>query len=129
MRDRSSRSPLGRPSLVDDKTRYKTTRVSEYESRREADRSAVVEERRARSPIFSADLHAMIATEDAARRSRGLPPHTMESFLLHLHEQVNIPQAAHQNAAPQDPMEQDLQFGPGRSQGAPAEGHCQEGRQ
>jgi hypothetical protein len=129
LRDRSSRSPLGRPSYVDDKTRYKATRVNENESRREADRSAVVEERRARSPIFSAELQAMIATEDAVRRSRGLPPHTMESFLLHLHEQVNQPQAAHQNAAPQDPMEQDLQVGPGRSQGAPAEGLCQEGRQ
>ncbi len=91
LRDRSNRSPLGRPNYVDDKTRCRTTRVSEYESRREADRSAAVGERRAKSPIFSADLHAMIATADAARRSRGLPPHTMESFLLHMHEQVNKP--------------------------------------
>ncbi len=63
---------------------------------------------RAKSPIFSADLHAMIATTDADRRDRGLPAHTMESFLLHLHELVNKPQAAHQNATPQDPIEQDL---------------------
>ncbi len=89
LRDRTSRSPLGRPDYVDDKTRCRTTRVNEYESKREAERSAAVGERRARSPIFSADLHAMIATDDAARRSCGLPPHTMESFLLHLHEQVN----------------------------------------
>ena len=88
-----------------------------------------VERVRPRYPIFSADLQDMIAADNAFRRSRVLQPHTMESFLFLLHEQVNITQAAHQNAAPQDPMEQDLQVGPGRSQGAPAEGLCQEGRQ
>jgi hypothetical protein len=128
-RDRSSRSPLGRPNYIDDKTRCKSTRLTEFEARREAERSAVVEEKRAKSPIFSADLQAMIASDNAFRLTRGLPPHTMESFLFLLHEQVNTTQAAHQNVAPQDPMEQDLQVGPGRSQGAPAEGLSQEGRQ
>ena len=96
---------------------------------RESERSAAVGERRAKSTIFSADLHAMIATADADRRNRGLPPHTMETYLRHLHEQVNKPQAAHQNAAPQDPMEKDLHLDLGRSQGALAGGLRHEGRQ
>jgi len=75
------------------------------------------------------DLHAMLVGADAKRRAHGLPAHTMKSFLRHLHLQVNNPQAAHQNAAPQDPMEHDLHLIPGSSQGAPSEGHCQEGRQ
>ena len=53
-----------------------------------------------------------------------------ETKTLALHRRkLNNAHAAHQNAAPQDPMEQDLQVGPGRSQGAHAEGLCQEGRQ
>ncbi len=107
----------------------KAQRITEDITRREATRSSAVEERRSKSPILGPDLYAMLGDADAARATVGLPAHTMESFLLYLHKQVTIPQAAHQNAAPQDPTEDDLRSAPDRSQGAPAEGHCQEGRQ
>ncbi len=107
----------------------KAQRVSEDITRREAARSCAVEDRRSRSPILGPDLYAMLGAADAARATAGLPAHTMESFLLYLHQQVQIPQAAHQNEAPHDPTEEDLRSAHGRSQGAPTEGHCQEGRQ
>ena len=93
----------------------KLQRATEEEARREAARSAALAEKRAKSPIFSHDLQTLVASADADKRDRGLPAHTMESFLLHLHEQVQNPQAAHQNTAPQDTMEQDLHRIPGRS--------------
>ncbi len=107
----------------------KAQRVSKDTTRREAARSSAVEDKRAKSPILGPDLYAMLGAADAARATVGLPAHTMESFLLYLHNQVKTPQAAHQNAAPQDPTEDDLRSAPSRSQGAPAEGHCQEGGQ
>jgi len=124
-------SPLGRAHLADGamQAHKKAQRVSENITRREAARSTVVETKRAKSPVLGPDLYAMLGAADAARVSVGLPAHTMESFLLYLSSQVPFPQAAHQNAAPQDPTEYDLPSAPGRSQGAPAEGHCQEGRQ
>ena len=107
----------------------KAQRVTEDVTRREAARSSMVEEKRAKSPILGPDLYAMLGTADAAKGTLGLPPHLMESFLLYLHKQVLNPQAAHQNEAPHDPTEDDLRSAPDRSQGAPAEGHCQEGHQ
>jgi hypothetical protein len=107
----------------------KAQRVTEDVARREAARSSVVEEKRAKSPILGPDLLAILGAADPAKGTLALPPHLMESFLLYLHKQVLNPQAAHQNEAPQDPTEDDLRSAPVRSQGAPAEGHCQEGRQ
>ncbi len=107
----------------------KAQRATEDITRREAARSNAVEDRRAKSPILGPDLYAMLGVADATKATVGLPVHTMESFLLYLHTQVTIPQAAHQNKAPQDPTEDDLRSAPVRSQGAPIEGHCQEGRQ
>ncbi len=71
----------------------------------------------------------MLLNAYADKRALGLPIHTMESFLLHLQTEVNHPQATHQNAVPQDPMEHELHRNHGRAQGAPTEGHSQEGRQ
>ncbi len=107
----------------------KAQRVTEDSTRREAARSTAVDDRRAKSPILGPDLYAMLGAEDAARATVGLPAHTMESFLLYLHSHVTTPHAAHQNAAPQDPTEDDLRSAPSRSQGAPAEGHCKKGGQ
>ena len=107
----------------------KAQRFTEDITRREAARSSAVEDKRSKSPILGPDLYAMLGAADAARATVGLPAHTMESFLLYLHSQVPFPQAAHQNAAPQDPTEDDLRSAPSRSQGAPAEGHCQKGGQ
>jgi hypothetical protein len=106
----------------------KLKRATEEEAMWEAARLATLAEKRAKSLIFSPNLQTLLATADADRRDRGLPVHTIESFLLYLQEQVQNLQAAHQNSAPQDPMEQDLHRIPGRSQGAPAEGHCPAGR-
>ena len=130
-RPRSGLSPLGRAHYAEGaiQAHKKALRTTDEDSRREAARLAAVGERRAKSPILNADLHAMLVAADADRATVGLPAHTMESFLLYLHKQVTIPQAAHQNEAPQDPTEDDLRSAPDRSQGAPAEGHCQEGRQ
>ncbi len=89
----------------------------------------MVEVKRAKSPILGPDLYATLGAADAAKGTVGLPAHLMESFLLYLHKQVLNPQAAHQNEAPHDPTEDDLRSAPGRSQGAPAEGHCQKGGQ
>ncbi len=107
----------------------KTQRLTEEDARRETARATAVEAKRAMTPTSTPDLHAMLVGADAERRVHGLPAHAMESFLLHVHLQINNPQAAHQNATPQEPMEHDLQSIPGHSQGDPAKGHCQEGRQ
>jgi len=135
-RQRRGLSPLGRAHYTEGamQAHKKAQRVSEDTTRREAARSSAVEDRRAKSPILGPrilgpDLYAMLGAADAARATVGLPAHTMESFLLYLHNQVTTPQAAHQNAAPQDPTEDDLRSAPSRSQGAPAEGHCQMGGQ
>jgi hypothetical protein len=66
----------------------------------EAARAAAVELKHAMTPSATPDQHAMLAGTDAYRRERGLPAHTMESFLHRLHLQVNHPQAPHQNASP-----------------------------
>ena len=108
----------------------KAHRVSDADSLREAARAAAVVERRAHTPILAPNLKALLRFANQDRRtSKGLPQHTLESFLSYLQKQVNQPQAAHQNEAPQDPMEQDLPSHHGRSQVAPSLGHCQEGRQ
>ena len=130
-RPRGGLSPLGRAHFAEGAmhAHKKAQRVSEDNIRRDTARSSAVEDRRARSPILGPDLYAMLGAADAARATVGLPAHTMESFLLYLQNQVKTPQAAHQNAAPQDPTEDDLRSAPSRSQGAPAEGHCQMGGQ
>jgi len=128
-RPRLSRSPLGMGHYTDARAKEvrRSKRHDDEAARRETARADAMHQRREKSPIFPPDLYALLGAEDAARATMGLPAHTMESFLLYLHQQVTIPQAAHQNAAPQDPMENDLQSAPSRSQGAPSEGHCQEG--
>jgi hypothetical protein len=108
---------------------WKAQKITEEEARREAARKVAVKEIRANSPIFSPDLHAILLAADAVRRGKGLEAHTIESFLLHLQTQVSHPHAAHQNASPQDPMEQELHHNHGRSQGAPVEGSSQKGYQ
>ena len=130
-RKKSGRSPLGKAPFKEGISQdgRKAQKSTEEEARREAVRKAAVEENRTKSPIFSPDLHAILLAADAVRRGKGLEAHTIESFLLHLQTQVSHPHAAHQNASPQDPMEQELHHNPGHSQGAPVEGHCQQGRQ
>ncbi len=116
-RQRSGLSPLGRSHFTEGAMQAykKAHRVTEDITRREAARSSAVGDRRAKSPILGPDLYAMLGVADAARATVGLPAHTMESFLLYLHKQVTIPQAAHQNEAPHDPMEDDLRSAPVRS--------------
>ncbi len=128
---RSSLSPLGRSHPKEGKAREVLVgqRLTDEEARRESARAAAVVSRRALAPIITPDLQALLRSSDAERTARGLPAHTLNSFLLHLQEQGNLPQAAHQNEAPQDSMEQDLLTTPGRSQGAPSQGHRQEGKQ
>jgi hypothetical protein len=121
-RSRSSRSPLefADVTLTKEVRHYKKTkktqRFTEEISRKEVARTTTVEEKRAKSPIFSPDLSAMLVAADAVRRVKGLLAHTVESFLHHLHMQISHPQATHQNAAPQEPMEQDLHRNHCRSQ-------------
>ena len=107
----------------------KSKRLEDEEARRETARAAAVEQRREQSPILTPDLHAILNVADEDRKTRGLSAHTLSSFLTHMQQQGHLTQAAHQNEAPQDHMEQDLHSHPGRSQGAPASGHCQEGQQ
>jgi hypothetical protein len=107
----------------------KAQKFSQDEACREAARKAAVQDKRAKAPIFSPDLHAMLLVADADKRALGLPAHTMESFLLHMQTQVNHPKATHQNSAPQDPMEQELHRNHGRSQGALVEEHSEKDRQ
>jgi hypothetical protein len=82
----------------------KAQKITEYEARKEAARKVAVEEKRTKSLIFSPDLHAMLLAADAVKRGHGIEAHTMKSLLLHLQTQASHPQAAHQNAAPQDPI-------------------------
>ena len=116
-RHRRAHSPLGRAHFAEGamQAHKKAQRVTEDIIRREAARSSAVEDKRAKSPILGPDLYAMLGAADAAKATVGLPAHTMESFLLYLHKQVTIPQAAHQNEAPHDPMEDDLRSAPVRS--------------
>ena len=65
--------------------------MTEDNTRREAARSVAVEDKRAKSPILTADLYTMLGAADAARATVGLPAHTMETFLLYLHNQVSLP--------------------------------------
>ena len=67
----------------------KTHRLIDDEARREAARAAKVEEKHSKFPLPSPDLHAMLQVADAVMRVHDLPAHTMESFLQHLHMQVN----------------------------------------
>ena len=101
-RPRRGLSPLGRAHLAEGaiQAHKKAQRLTEDNTRREAARAVAVEDKRAKSPILTADLYAMLGAADAARATVGIPAHTMESFLLYLHSQVTFPQAAHQNAAP-----------------------------
>jgi len=89
--------------------------LKEEDARREAARTTAVELKRAMTLFPTLDLHAMRAEADAVWRERGLPAHTMESFLHHMRSHVNNPQAAHQNEAPQDNMEHALHLSLGRS--------------
>ena len=63
----------------------KTQRLTEENARTEAARATTVEEKCAMTSTFTPDLHAMLVGADAKRRAHGLPVHTMESFLRHLH--------------------------------------------
>jgi hypothetical protein len=101
------------------KEHRKYKRLEEEEARRETARAAAVEQKREQSPILTPDLQGILHVADADRTPRGLSAHTLSSFLIHLQEQGHLSQAAHQNAAPQDQMEQDLHSHPDRSQGAP----------
>ncbi len=112
-----------------DKEAKTTHRLTEEDGRMEAARSTALEGKRFMTPIFSPDLHAMFVGSDAERRAHGLLAHSMESFLRHLHMQVNSPHAAHHNEAPHEPMEHEFHRIPNRSQAAPLERHCQESRQ
>jgi len=127
------RSPLGRAHYADSTTQYKDVRkaqrATEENIRREAARTTAVTERRAKSPVLSPDLRAMLLASNAARKVYGLPPHTLETFLHDMHRHALYPKTTYQNEAPQDAKEQDLLPLLGRSQGAPSEGLSQESRQ
>jgi hypothetical protein len=130
-RPRLSRSPLGMGHYTDARAKehMKSKRLEDEDARRESSRAAAVEQKREQSPILTPDLHAILNVADADRTTKGLSAHTLSSFLTLLQEQGHFTQAAHQNEAPQDHMEQDLHSNPGRSQGAPSSGHCQRGQQ
>ena len=101
-RPKPGRSPLEKapPKEGISQDGKKAQKITEDEARREAARKAAVEERRANSPIFFPDLHAMLLTTDAVGRGQGLEAHTMESFLLHMQTRFSHPHATHQNVAP-----------------------------
>ena len=128
---RLSRSPLGMGHYTDEwaKKHRKAKRLEDEDARRETARAAAVEQRREQSPNLTPDLHAILNIADVDRTTRGLLAHTLSSFFIHLQEHGHITQAAHQNEAPHDHIEQDLHSHPGRSQGAPSSGHCQRGHQ
>jgi len=128
---RPGRTPLGVALFFDrrEKEQRKTHRITDEEARKEAGRAAPVEQTKEKSPILTPDLHAILSLAEEDRIKRDLPAHTLRSFLINMQEQRHLPKAAHQNAAPQDHMEQDLHSHHGRSQGAPSSGHCQEGQQ
>ena len=69
----------------------KTQRFTKEGSDIEVARTSAVEKKRAKSNIFSPDLHAMLVVADASRRAQSLPTHTVESFFHHLHLQLNHP--------------------------------------
>jgi len=96
-RPRGGLSPLGRAHYSEGaiQAHKKAQRVTEDGSRREAARTAAVGDMRAKSPILTADLHAMLVAVDADRAAVGLTAHTMERFLLYLHKQVSLPHATH----------------------------------
>ena len=132
-RPRSRRSPLGEAQFAyasrkkevrQYKEAKKTQRLTVEDVRMEATRLAAVEGKRAMTLTFFPDLHAMLVGADADKRAHGFPAHTKESFLRHLHMQVNNPHAAHQNLALQEHMEHELHRMHGRSQGVPSVGHC-----
>jgi len=106
------RPPLGMAHYADSTTQYKDVKraqwATEEDTRREAARTTAVTERRAKSPVLSPDLDAMLLTSGAARKVHGLPPHTLETFLQDMHRHALYPQAAHQNETPQEPTEHDL---------------------
>ncbi len=89
-RPRGGLSPLGRAYFAEGAihAHKKAQRITEDNTRREAARLVAVEDKRAKSPILTADLYDMLGVADAARATVGLPAHTMESFLLNLHKQV-----------------------------------------
>ncbi len=71
----------------------KTKRFTKEGSRRKIAPTSAVEEKRAKSPIFSPDLHVILVVADAIKRAQGLPAYTVEIFLRYLHMQVNHPKA------------------------------------
>jgi len=130
-REKHGRSPLGMSHHGDERVKdlMKAHRVSDADSLRESARATVVVERRAQTPILTPNLQTLMQFGNQDWTLKGLPQHTLESFLSPLQEHAILSKAAHQNEAPHDPMEQDLHYHPGRSHGAPSSGHCQEGRQ
>ena len=92
-RPRSRRSPLGVAQFSNgrEKEHKRAQRLTDEESKREAARAATLLSKRALSPIITPDLNALLIVADADRTMRGLPAHTLESFLHHMHEQATIP--------------------------------------
>jgi hypothetical protein len=122
---------LGKGHYTDERAKVhrKAKRLEDEDARRETALAAEVEQKRERSHILTPDMQAILSIADADRTKRGLSAYTLNYSLVSLQEQGHITQAAHQNEAPQDHMEQDLHPHLGRSQGAPSSVHCQRGHQ